>query len=90
MGTVMGALATGGPVGGLVKSAGAKLATSGAPISQKQEISQGLAGTEKGQKAANVAKLAVQAQPVAVLKRSEKDPTLDKARSMAQRLLWRL
>lgn len=60
VGTVTGALATGGPVGGLVKSAGAKLATSGAPIIAKAgNILQGLATLKKGQKAANVAKLAV-------------------------------
>ena len=60
VGTVLGALATGGPVGGLVKSAGAKLAASGTPIVAKAgNILQSLTTLKKGQKAANVAKIAV-------------------------------
>jgi hypothetical protein len=60
VGTVVGALGTGGPVGGLVKSAGAKLAASGTPIVAKAgNILQSLTTLKKGQKAANVAKIAV-------------------------------
>jgi len=59
-GTIVGALGTGGPVGGLVKSAGAKLAASGTPIVAKAgNILQSLTTLKKGQKAANVAKIAV-------------------------------
>lgn len=60
VGTVVGALGTGGPVGGLVKSAGAKLAASGTPIVAKAgNILQNLVTLKKGQKAANIAKIAV-------------------------------
>jgi len=60
VGTVTGALATGGPVGGLVKSGAARLSASGAPIVAKAgNILQNLVTLKKGQKAANIAKIAV-------------------------------
>lgn len=60
VGTVVGALGTGGPVGGLVKSGAARLSASGAPIVAKAgNILQNLVTLKKGQKAANIAKIAV-------------------------------
>lgn len=60
LGQIMGSFAGGGVVGNSVKRAGGKLAASGAPIAQKVgNFIQNAVTLKKGQKAANVAKIAI-------------------------------